>query len=73
MVINTFLVPGISSVKEYFFSFLEDVILITIFKDIERWGEDRKLVSIIILRRFFKKKKHKMLHYGNFFFLNKGL
>lgn len=43
--------------KNSFFLFLEDAILVAIFKDIERWGGDRKLVAIIILRKFFFKKK----------------
>lgn len=49
MVINTFLVPGISRMIS---SFLEDAILVTIFKDVERWRRIEKLVATIILEVF---------------------
>lgn len=39
--------------KNNFFLFLEDAILVAIFKGLERCEGDRKLVAIIILRRFF--------------------
>lgn len=38
--------------KNNFFLFLEDAILVAIFKGLERCEGDRKLVAIIILRKF---------------------
>lgn len=57
--------------KNNFFLFLEDAILVAIFKGLERCEGDRKLVAIIILRKFLFLNNIKCCTMETFF-LNKG-